>query len=97
MKCIDADLVRRVIESPRSKEQMINIIKGLPIVDVRKNVKGEWIIGEFYNEPCTCSVCMHKFQHKAYFLYSYCPNCGAEMRPRTEKIYVPKEDFEVEE
>lgn len=31
---IDADLVRRVIESPRSKEQMINILKGLPTADV---------------------------------------------------------------
>ena len=64
----------------RADIKMIDhILSEIPTADVRENVKGEWIVGELYNEPCTCSVCKHTFPRKAYFLYSYCPNCGAEM------------------
>ena len=61
-------------------ERLCECIDDAKSADVRENVKGEWIVGELYNEPCTCSVCKHTFQRKAYFLYSYCPNCGADMR-----------------
>ena len=66
--------------------------------DVRENVKGEWIIHNSYGrEYLECPHCRTYFLHEYLVRNSYCPNCGAEMRPRTEKIYVPKEDFEVEE
>lgn len=65
-----------------------------PLRDVRENVMGEWI------EPngvltFLCSNC--GYVNNSANHWNYCPNCGADMRPRTEKIYVPKEDFEVEE
>lgn len=82
---IEKDLVRRVIESPRSKEQMINILKGLPTADVRENVKGEWIDEKCWsyeydgNEIAVvtwkCSECGEETNIRSNF----CPECGAEM------------------
>ena len=60
--------------------------------------KGEWIdtltIGASGREYLSykCSKCGDHHGTR----WNYCPYCGADMRPRTEKIYVPKEDFEVE-
>lgn len=42
--------------------------------------KGEWIEDPFGSAPLFCSICGHKESMKALFMYSYCPNCGADMR-----------------
>ena len=44
--------------------------------------QGEWIEDGYNDEPCVCSNCGHPEPIKAMFLYSYCPNCGADMRKR---------------
>lgn len=91
---IEKDLVRRVIESPRSKEQMINILKGLPTADVKPVVRGEWYLQDYYytdeltgekhhTKRCECSVCHERplYNEFGYIVYSdFCPNCGADMR-----------------
>ena len=82
---IEKDLIRRVIESPRSKEQMINILKGLPTADVRENVKGEWIkevdtmggYDDYTPINYYCSICGYLSMDGRT---NYCPNCGADMR-----------------
>jgi len=65
-----------------------------PTADVRENVRGEWILDEDDGD-CRCSHCgiaidqMHKNKHgllnaltngKWWTFYSFCPNCGADMR-----------------
>ena len=64
-----------------------------PTADVRENAKGEWLDMECIEESeanvitewqqARCSVCgkWHTTPYQyGFFYYSYCPNCGAEMR-----------------
>lgn len=51
--------------------------------------KGHWITkwsGNGWNEDWdyTCSVCEKEYKKASSILYhaSYCPNCGADMRPK---------------
>ena len=56
-----------------------------PTADVQPVVKGEWIEDGYNDEPCVCSNCGHPEPIKARFLYSYCPNCGADLRGGAKK------------
>ena len=72
-----------------------------PLRDVRENVKGEWVKMDKRGNNIRCSKCGNTLDLRGVNAgrgdANYCPNCGADMRPRTEKIYAPKEDFEVGE
>lgn len=46
--------------------------------------KGEWIKDSDQDYACVCSVCRIRMDIIARFLFSYCPNCGTDMR-RQEK------------
>lgn len=62
--------------------------------DVRENVRGEWIEWKkctpFYIQDLyKCSKCNESYlKELVYFLdnlqYRFCPNCGADMRGRSE-------------
>ena len=58
---IDADVARRIIDSPRSKEQMLLVLSQAEPADVVKVVHGEWIPSRFKTLRedgwCECSVC----------------------------------------
>lgn len=55
------------------------IIRDMPNADVRPVVRGEW--KQMADGACVCSVCQLGLESftQAIF-YSYCPNCGADMR-----------------
>lgn len=80
---ISKEVARRIIDSERSKEQMIRMLEQTPTADVRENKRGEWlyeqlipndITGHMYGE---CSIC-----HKVRIIDNFCPNCGTEMMKR---------------
>ena len=61
----------------------ISAILSVPSADVRENVKGEWILkstnGEWFD---CCSKCGYvEWDNPSNF----CPNCGADMRQRSEE------------
>lgn len=63
------------------------IIENEPTADVQPVVRGEWIEDGYNDEPCVCSNCGHPEPIKARFLYSYCPNCGADMRGGNNELH----------
>ena len=89
---IDADVARRIIDSPRSKEQMLLVLSQAEPADVVKVVHGEWHPRTDLpkQEIFICSVCggwayspwigNRKNPKPNWCKYKYCPNCGADMR-----------------
>lgn len=77
-------------------EDMVKCVSNMPTADVRENVRGEWQV--YYDEDSPqdgiwkCSKCSYTRLVDDISPLNFCPNCGSDMRPRTEKIYVPKED-----
>jgi len=51
----------------------LNNIKNIPAADVRPVVRGHWIDGTCSNCGFFTDVVMSRF-------FSYCPNCGADIR-----------------
>ena len=87
---VDRELVRRIIDSPRSKEQMLKMLMSLPSAQLEQKVsarKGRWIkhnTGHSVYFDCSLCGCLapcteteDKFIWK---LSNYCPDCGADMR-----------------
>lgn len=78
-----ADLIyretaRRIIDSPRSKEQMLTVLRCTPPAQLERQT-GEWIIEEnaalpFDSGDCRCSVCGGG-GCESY--WNYCPHCGS--------------------
>lgn len=58
----------------------INMLEETPTADVVERKRGKWIEDGYRDYPCVCSVCGIRQSIKAKFLFSYCPNCGADMR-----------------
>lgn len=58
----------------------LNNIKNIPDADVQPVVRGHWIDGACSNCGFFTDIVMSRF-------FSYCPNCGADMRelPKEEK------------
>ena len=50
------------------------------VIESVEREKGEWIEDGYQDYPCVCSVCGTPQEIKAKFLFSYCPNCGSDMR-----------------
>lgn len=70
-------------------EAFSDFVDGFPAADVRESVHGKWVDaldtagGEYYR----CSEC-GSYIEKTYFandyMVNFCPNCGADMRERSE-------------
>ena len=74
------ETARRIIDSPRSKEQMLAVLDSVPPIEALEEVierkRGEWIESDF---GWKCSICGNTsvmWQRT----YNFCPNCGAEMK-----------------
>lgn len=84
---IDADVARRIIDSPRNKEQMLLVLSQAEPADVVEVVHGEWIM--LNPSLAKCSACggyestngkdltMKGIIFREMKLY--CPHCGARM------------------
>lgn len=83
-KYINVDVARRIIDSPRSKEQMLMVLSQAEPADVVNVVHGEWVKDEEKSKKLIesiyiCSAC-HNFEAWGETeKYNYCPNCGAKM------------------
>ena len=77
---IDADVARRIIDSPRSKEQMLLVLSQAEPADVVKVVHGKWVPTRKDSDISFCSNCESYWiiRDDAYD-YLYCPKCGAKM------------------
>ena len=87
MRYIDADKLKAHYAWWQNEEQKTfdEIVDAQQTADVRENVRGEWIkdthdmAGYGYFD---CSVCGADFYEING--YSFCPNCGADMRGGNE-------------
>lgn len=66
--------------------QIHALIDCVPAADVRENVKGEWlyVVEEIEGTTfrgCRCSKCNY---WKGMGIFNFCPNCGAEMKGKTD-------------
>lgn len=86
------DTARRIIDSPRSKSQMLAVLDSVPPVEALERQQGEWIKQHKHNsylwyEWYECSVCGHKPPNNQFgqeWHSNFCPNCGARMDERGE-------------
>lgn len=84
IRYINADVARRIIDSPRSKEQMLLVLSQAEPADVAPVLHGEWVKDEEKSKRLIesiyiCSAC-HNFEAWGETeKYNYCPNCGARM------------------
>ena len=102
-KYINVDVARRIIDSPRSKEQMLMVLGSAEPADVVEVVHGEWLEKEVVDntdedfdwkieqwQSARCSVCgkYHTTPYVYYFdNFNYCPNCGADMRGENNELH----------
>ena len=71
-----------------SEERAIRSAEVLYNAGYRKQVEGEWIVVNEYNDyrmckeaKIACSVCGHKPKYEWYLSdINFCPNCGAKMK-----------------
>ena len=70
------ETARRIIDSPRSKEQMLAVLDSVPPIEALERKHGEWIA--YQDGKYHCSRC-DDVAPKGY-RWNYCPNCGADMR-----------------
>ena len=77
-KYIDKETVRRIIDSERSKEQMLTMLDNVPTADIRDNKHGKWVkrFEGTIAEGIFCNQCWRSTHRRTNF----CPNCGAYMR-----------------
>ena len=72
------ETARRIIDSNRSKEQMLGMLASIPKVE--NTAEWEWIQYEPFPDfgNYHCSKCSH-IEHRVYG-FKYCPNCGSRMK-----------------
>ena len=74
---IHRETARRIIDSPRSKEQMLMMLASIPKVD---NM-AEWITFPFQEVRCSkCDYIVWGTEFNTYLEWKYCPNCGSRMK-----------------
>lgn len=67
-----------------------NVVDALPAADVRPVKRGSWErridtrFGPKLNDIIICSNCKVAFSTEDTLRRSFCPNCGADMRPVTD-------------
>lgn len=78
------ETARRIIDSPRSKEQMLAVLDSVPPVEALERKYGKWIDQVVEDELLAqkCSVC--GYLEYVYGRPNYCSNCGSYMRERRE-------------
>jgi hypothetical protein len=78
-ECIEREAVYSAIWKTSAEHDVffpaiiLDAIKSIPAADVRPVVRGHWIDGTCSNCGFFTDVVMSRF-------FSYCPNCGADMR-----------------
>ena len=73
-KYIDAEILKQQDFQDFSNTDVFNAINDCPAAKVRKITVGKW------NDEFNCSNCGVKIYDKRYWVYNFCPNCGASMR-----------------
>lgn len=83
---VSREVVRRIIDSPRSKEQMLAMLASVPSERLERIGKWHKLTGMMppeYAGVYVCSLCdgmaMRDWKHHRQTLTKYCPNCGARM------------------
>ena len=71
---IHRETARRIIDSPRNKEQMLGMLASIPKVETDT---AEWIIED--SKSC-CSKCHAWFFAGMTTNFAYCPQCGSRMK-----------------
>ena len=91
---ISRETVRRIVDSPRTKTQMLDMLASCPPEDVRLNIHAYWEDLEpdkdilfKSNMPYRCTACGQRAGKHKVSTYKYCPSCGAIMdgEPKGEK------------
>ena len=78
---ISKEVAIRIIDSERSKEQMLAVLPSAVPADVRENKHGEWMYTKHYGEPYrVCPKCHMERKDDLSRGWNFCPNCGADMR-----------------
>lgn len=79
---IDADKLQQAYKEIHGGKRSL-LIDTEPTADVRENVRGAWLKGEYYSNGYKeewifpyCSICHYEIDK----MYNFCPNCGADMR-----------------
>lgn len=74
---INKEVARRIIDSGRTREQMLAMLSNAVPADVRENKRGKWVNG-------MCNQCGEHAPFWAmastYYQSNFCPNCGADCR-----------------
>ena len=79
---INKEVAERIIDSDRSKEQMLQMLEQTPTADVRENVHGEWIHKDGIYGVVFCNKCDYELHINNT---NFCPNCGAYMLKEAEE------------
>jgi len=77
------ETARRIIDSPRSKSQMLAVLDSVPPVEALERKHGIWMPIERGDKGYSagdfiCSCCGKP--NKCYSVTDYCCSCGAEMK-----------------
>jgi hypothetical protein len=85
MRLIDADALKEKFEEDGHLSGYVEeLIDDCPTVNAVKVVHGRWIFGTAnHREYMKCSVCLKSQTPTGVF--TYCPNCGAEMGEEATK------------
>ena len=69
------EAIHRIMEPwPNLEDDICDYIDAVPSTDVVERTRGEWF--DVGSMSCRCSNCGCKANKE----YSFCPNCGADMR-----------------
>lgn len=80
---ISREIARRIIDSPRSKEQMLMVLSTVP--PLGRQV-GEWIVDGHHIRCSQCDMTMcDKDREGDAIPISFCPNCGAVMKGENDE------------
>ena len=78
-----------IANGKRSVTDCVRRLKEIPAADVRPVVRGRWVESKSIMDVIYCSECGFRTIYGAMpdglgRNYSYCPNCGADMREVTD-------------
>ena len=81
------ETARRIIDSPRSKSQMLTVLDSVPPVEALERKYGKWIEIDDGLVKGYCSQCgwLSYYYENEIIGMNYCPNCGADMREGKEE------------
>ena len=80
---ISRETVRRIVDSPRTKTQMLDMLASCPPEDVRPNIHGHWEDRDGISDFMYCSNCGGKKHYSEKWIG--CPYCLADMRETKEE------------